>query len=192
MALSPKYHFMFTQFCLNTHFIRGVDLNASLNDRHAEGMKRSLHSAMAVLRLSSKLGPARRDQLRYSGVFFFRTISFCSTFVLQATRLFPALTPCPSQAKELVKQILVLMSGLGVDRDHATYTAKQLLLRELDATARQGHSNEALPTLASVPLTPAESDPDYLKINDWYDGEVTDHLDHYYTDHGFDLLDLFE
>ena len=133
MSLSPEYHFHYTRFCLNTHFIRHLSSTA-IHDHQVQALRRCVDSAVSLLSLCQYLGPARRDQLRYFPDFLFVSILFCSSFILQAVRNFPRIFQNHVLEFDTVKRCALLMTGLGLDQSHGTFANGRSIVRQLDAT----------------------------------------------------------
>jgi hypothetical protein len=161
MSLSPDYHFHYTRFCLNTHFIRHIR-STNLQAHQSDAIGRAIDSALRVLGLSRKIGPALRDQLRYFPGFLFVSLSFCSSFVLQAIEAFPSMFPSPAAELDLVKNIAVFMKDLSVDKSHGAWVAGASLLRQVNATMevinrRQTQADHSMREPVPALMTPANS-----------------------------------
>ena len=133
MSLSPVYHFLYMRFCLSTHFIRHLN-STNIQDHQVQAIKRCVDSAISLLSLSHSLGPVRRDQLRYFPDFIFVTVSFCSTFILQAIRTLPQVFGNSKFELDIVKKTATLMMGLGIDQSHGAFASGRSVLRQWEAT----------------------------------------------------------
>ncbi|RDL39159.1 uncharacterized protein BP5553_03499 [Venustampulla echinocandica] len=191
MSLSPEYYFQYTRFCLNTHFIRRL-ASVNIQSREVEAIQRSVDSAVSVLSISGRLGPAKRDQLRYSPGFLFVTLSFCSSFILEAIQLFPTLFPDPALELGLIRKIASFMRDLGVDRSHGASACGRSVLRKLDATIERINRRQA-PAVAAqrepgaMAMTPATSG-----VDEPSESMVLSDFDQYYSNSIFDFPGLVD
>lgn len=112
--------------------------NRSPSDTDMETVTRCVDAALSVLKLSSKIGPAGRDQLRYFPGFLFVMLSYCSSFVLKAIQAFPGTVPNTSVAIKIVRKVADFMVDLGLERGHGgdAFTAGQSVLRQISNLQR--------------------------------------------------------
>ncbi|KAG9232376.1 hypothetical protein BJ875DRAFT_81774 [Amylocarpus encephaloides] len=126
--MSLEYHYHYTRFCLNTHFFRHSELNDNPGFQKTVILK-CIDSIMSIFNLYHNLGPSRRDQLRYFPDFLFVILSFCSSFILQTIRSFGQHVDNPASVLDLVRNLAVLMIGLGDADSGANINGKQILLQ---------------------------------------------------------------
>ncbi|KFX95781.1 hypothetical protein O988_05637 [Pseudogymnoascus sp. VKM F-3808] len=191
MSLSPEYHYRYTRFCLNTHFIRHLT-STNVKEHDVQAIKRCVDSAASVLSLSHRLGPAGRDQLRYSPGFLSVTASFCSSFILQAIQVFPTLFPNPTSELGLVKEAASFMTCLGIDRSHGASACGRSVLQKLDATIegmnrRQMNIEAAPDEHMATPIAPSESG-----VHESFNTTMFGNVDQYYPNAIFDFPGLLD
>lgn len=142
LSTTPDYYFHYTRFCLHTFFLPHSNI-CTRSETDVEAITRCVDAALGVLNLSSKIGPAGRDQLRYFPGFLFVMLSYCSSFVLKAIQARQGSVPNAAEAVITVQRIAGFMVDLGLEPGHSgdAFTAGQSVLRQISTMQRESHTH---------------------------------------------------
>lgn len=186
LSMTPDYYFHYTRFCLHTFFLPRFN-NDSPSKADVEAVARCVDAALGVLNLSSKIGPAGRDQLRYFPGFLFVMLSYCSSFVLKAIQAFPGVVPNAVEATDTVRRIADFMMDLGLEPGHSgdAFTAGQSVLRQISSMQGEPHAHSQVeqPSPASSLLYDTQDHGGRQWLQDVFDQHLLD------SSYGFPALD---
>jgi hypothetical protein len=153
LSTTPDYYFHYTRFCLHT-FLLPRPNDTGYSDADIEAVARCVDAALSVLNLSTKIGPAGKDQLRYFPGFLWVTFSYCSSFVIKALNSFPQSVPNEAAAVATLRKIAHFMIDLGLERGHSgdAFTAGQSVIGEISTTQQGHHSPSENQEPSPVPM----------------------------------------
>lgn len=178
---APKFHYLFTRFCLRTFGTRTIHQQMISSQGHASGRTAStitndapalvssvLKSAAAAAQCCDfllELSPLQKDGSRYIADFGFSMVAFCCLYIIRAYELFGGKESALTTALDSVEQVASLMEGLSVGYNHCPAAYGRWLLARLDKVTPQhpvaGHLSIDS-QLAFPPFAPNLSSPKQL------------------------------
>ncbi|UPX13317.1 uncharacterized protein EKO05_0003833 [Ascochyta rabiei] len=177
LGMSPDYYLHYTRFCLDTFFLPQAS-SRDTPETSIRAVTRCVESALSVLNLSSRIGPAGKDQLRYFPGFLFVMLSYCSTFVLKAIQAYPDTVPNSAAALDTVRRIADFMVDLGLERGHGgdAFAAGQSVLQEIFRIQRgsQAHPPTQQPSPTPTLLHNEQAQGEQQWLQDVFDQQFLD------------------